>query len=87
MPTAPHEAHARSLPAARRAPPAAVRRLLAVAAVPLAPAAAAAAPAATLTPATAFNAANRQVGAGPGTARTYTVTSTGTDPLAVTGVT
>ena len=61
--------------------------LLAVAAVPLAPAAAAAAPAATLTPATAVDAANRQVGAGPGTARTYTVTSTSTDPLAVTGVT
>ena len=68
------------------------RRLLtaapiALAAVLLAPAAATAAPAATLAPATAFNAGNRQVDAGPGTARTYTVTSTGTDPLAVTGVT
>jgi hypothetical protein len=68
------------------------RRLLiaapiALAAVLLAPAAATAAPDATLAPATAFNAGNRQADAGPGTARTYTVTSTGTDPLAVTGVT
>jgi hypothetical protein len=41
---------------------------------------------ATLTPATAFNAANRNVDAGPGTARTYTVTSTGSDALTIAGV-
>src|SRR5262245_25992603 len=38
---------------------------------------------ATLTPTTVFASNNRQVDAGPGTARTYTLTSTGTDALTV----
>jgi hypothetical protein len=41
---------------------------------------------ATLTPATAFAAGNRQIGAGPGTTRQYTVTSTGTDALTVQSI-
>lgn len=51
-----------------------------------APPAAHAASTAALTPATAYDAGNRQIGGGPGTARTYTVRSTGTDPLAVSSV-
>jgi FG-GAP repeat protein len=38
---------------------------------------------ATLTPTTVFATGNRQVDAGPSTARTYTLTSTGTDALSV----
>src|SRR6202008_4148842 len=38
---------------------------------------------ATLTPTTVFATGNRQVGAGPSTARTYTLTSTGSDALTV----
>ncbi|MDO8213783.1 choice-of-anchor D domain-containing protein [Conexibacter sp. CPCC 206217] len=67
------------------------RRTLALSAGALAaalalPALAAAAPTATLSPTTAFDAGGRQVGAGPSTARTYTLRSTGTDPLAVSSV-
>src|SRR5215510_7053708 len=41
---------------------------------------------ATLTPATAFAGGNRQIGAGPGTTRTYTVTSSGTDALTIQSI-
>ena len=58
----------------------------AVIALALVPSAADAAVTATLTPTTAFASNNREVGAGPGTARTYTVTSTGTDPLEIQSV-
>lgn len=51
------------------------------------PAFAAAAPTATLSPTTVFDAGARQLGAGPGSARTYTVRSTGSDPLAIASVT
>ena len=59
---------------------------VALAALAVLPSAAEAATSATLTPTTAFASANREVGAGPGAARTYTVTSTGSDPLTITGV-
>ncbi|HST43024.1 MAG TPA: hypothetical protein VLK58_26095, partial [Conexibacter sp.] len=67
------------------------RRTLALAAVAsaallAAPALAAADPAATLAPATAFDFGARQIGGGPSTVRTYTVASTGTDPLAIGSV-
>lgn len=52
----------------------------------VAPATARADVTATLTPATAANFNDRQVDAGPSAARTLTVTSTGSDPLAATGV-
>ncbi|MDO8185184.1 choice-of-anchor D domain-containing protein [Conexibacter sp. JD483] len=50
------------------------------------PAFAAAAPTATLSPTTVYEAGARQLAAGPGTARTYTVRSTGSDPLAIAAV-
>lgn len=50
------------------------------------PAFAVAAPTATLSPTTVYDAGARQLGAGPGTARTFTVRSTGSDPLAVASV-
>ena len=60
---------------------------LAVAVLPfLFPAAARADVTATLTPTTAFAVGNRQVDAGPSATRTYTLTSTGTDPLNVVSV-
>jgi FG-GAP repeat len=58
----------------------------ALAAALAAPPAAHAAPTAALTPATAFDAGNRQVGAGPSSTRTFTVRSTGADPLAIASV-
>jgi FG-GAP repeat protein len=61
-----------------------LRITLAVLAAVLAfPASALADVTATLTPATVFSTGNRQVDAGPSTARTYTLTSTGTDALTV----
>ena len=56
---------------------------LAVAVALVLPATARADVTATLTPVTAFSFNNRQVDAGPSTSRTYTLTSTGSDPLAV----
>ncbi len=50
------------------------------------PAFAAAAPTATLSPTTAYDAGARQLAAGPGSARVYTVRSTGSDPLAIASV-
>ncbi len=50
------------------------------------PAAARADVTATLTPTTAFSVGNRQIDAGPSATRTYTLTSTGTDPLNVASV-
>ena len=63
-----------------------MRRLLMLATLVVAlvlPASAFADAGATLTPATAFSTGNRQIDAGPSTSRTYTLTSTGTDPLTV----
>jgi hypothetical protein len=45
-----------------------------------------AAPTGTLTPATAFDFGGRQIGAGPSGTRTFTVTSTGSDPLEIASV-